>query len=125
LFGLLFLVVPASGCNSGTGDSDTPHPLARVESAAEGGAFRNLGKRSTFDYGSVEPRHLERNPVGDTRTTLGNWNTPAIPGALVFCFHNGYKEHTRTMLRTFHAEFAREGWMLRMLEFGYAFGGGC
>jgi hypothetical protein len=72
LFGLLFLVVPASGCNSGTGDSDTPHPLARVESAAEGGAFRNLGKRSTFDYGSVEPRRLERNPVGDTRTTLGN-----------------------------------------------------
>jgi hypothetical protein len=54
LVGVGLSLVAAFGCNSGN-DADSPSRLARVERAAEEGAFRNLGKRSSFDYGSVEP----------------------------------------------------------------------
>jgi len=54
LLGLALLVVTAFGCNSGNSDADASHPPARVDQSADGGAFRNLGKRSAFDYGSVD-----------------------------------------------------------------------
>jgi hypothetical protein len=46
------LIVTGLGCNSGGGEP--PRQVAQVERDADGGTFRNLGKRSAFDYGNVE-----------------------------------------------------------------------
>jgi hypothetical protein len=55
-YGLVFVVVlvgSSGGCDSGGGGSDAPQQLAQAQPAAEEGAFRSLGKRSSFDYGDV------------------------------------------------------------------------
>lgn len=52
--GLLFLAASV-GCNSGGSHEGATQQVARAEHSADGSGFRNLGKRSAFHYGSVQP----------------------------------------------------------------------
>lgn len=52
------------GCNSDSRGESASQRLAAADHATDG-AFRNLGKRSAFDYGSVQPE--ERASVPSTR----------------------------------------------------------
>ena len=51
---LALLVAAALGCNSDSGGGGATRQFARADHA-RGGTFRNLGKRSAFDYGMAEP----------------------------------------------------------------------
>jgi hypothetical protein len=53
--GLATLLFAPLACDSGKHDADEPRQLVRADNGPEDGAFRNLGKRSAFDYGKVEP----------------------------------------------------------------------
>jgi len=46
------LIGSLAGCDSG-GGNEAPKQVAQARPAADEGAFRNLGKRTSFDYGDV------------------------------------------------------------------------
>jgi hypothetical protein len=49
------LFAPLGGCDSDKREGGELRQLVRADNGPEDGAFRNLGKRSAFDYGKIEP----------------------------------------------------------------------